>query len=100
MHLGEREVWWGPRGGGGGYRAIEGEDRIVKYPEERAGELAIWKHMGPWAYDDPLWKPEDDLKYQEAQQEAEDKARAQTDGADGEGQHMAAGTPERDDGPS
>jgi len=76
MYWGESEVWENF------YRAVEGEDRIVKYPEEKAAELAIWKHMHPFAYDDPPWKPEDDLKYQRAQQGTDDSTKAETSGLD------------------
>ncbi|POR37012.1 Uncharacterized protein TPAR_02789 [Tolypocladium paradoxum] len=54
MYWSERSIW------ANFYRAVEGEPGIMKYPDERAAELAIWKRMHPWSYDDPPWSPGDD----------------------------------------
>ncbi|PNY27605.1 Uncharacterized protein TCAP_02469 [Tolypocladium capitatum] len=51
MYWGERPLW------ANFYRAVEEEPAIIKYPAERAAELAIWKRMHPWSYDDPPWSP-------------------------------------------
>ncbi|KAL1850170.1 hypothetical protein Daus18300_013038 [Diaporthe australafricana] len=42
------------------YEAIEQEPAVVKYPDELAAEVAIWKLMHPYAYDDPPWVAEAD----------------------------------------
>ncbi|KAI0394666.1 kinase-like protein [Xylariaceae sp. FL0594] len=44
------------------YDAVEGEEGIVKYTEELAGERAICARMHPWSYDEPPWQPGDDEK--------------------------------------
>ncbi|KND88704.1 hypothetical protein TOPH_06605 [Tolypocladium ophioglossoides CBS 100239] len=51
MYWSERPLW------ANFYRAVEEEPGITKYPDERAAELAIWKRMHPWSYDDPPWSP-------------------------------------------
>lgn len=43
----------------GFYRAVEEEPGIQKYHDEKAAELAVWKRMHPWSYDDPPWSPGD-----------------------------------------
>ncbi|KAL2760622.1 hypothetical protein ACRALDRAFT_1059596 [Sodiomyces alcalophilus JCM 7366] len=54
MYWCERPLW------ANFYRAVEEEPAITKYHDERAAELAIWKRMHPWSYDDPPWSPGDD----------------------------------------
>lgn len=80
------------------YRAIEGEDGIVKYPDERKAELAIWKRMSPFAYDDPPWKPGDDSRYLETQEGTEAEAHVQTHGREDGGQDVSRGPQAQNEG--
>lgn len=59
------------------YKAIEEEDGIQKYPDEKEAELEIWRRMGPFTYDDPQWKPGDDERALEEslKREEEDRIR-------------------------
>lgn len=65
MYWGERESW------ANFYKAVEEEDEIVKYPDEYAGELAIWMRMDPWSYDDPPWSPDDEASKRVKSEETE-----------------------------